>query len=85
VEEVNSVDVLSKMKMDERREQQKRKREQNTLKQDKIDQEAFSEVGKLEKHIPLEVIDFDSQPPFKGGIEKLQVLVRWKHDEDGNY
>lgn len=57
----------------------------NELKQDSVDISAFNEMGTLEKHIPLEIIDFIGQPPFKGDTSQLKVLVRWKYYDKQNY
>jgi hypothetical protein len=35
-----------------------KQREMNELKQDTIDVSVFNEIGTLEKHTPLEIIDF---------------------------
>jgi hypothetical protein len=48
LEKVKSLDILSKEKMDLRVEQKLRERELNTLKQDKVNADDFSEVGKLD-------------------------------------
>lgn len=84
--EVNNMDFLSKDKMDARQEKKKVEREKTEFKPDTANREAaFSDKGKIDKHVPLELVDFVGQPPFKYNTDKLMVLVRWKHDEKGNY
>jgi len=59
-------------------------KDMNTLKQEKVDDSVFNEVGTMEKHIPLEIIDFIGQPPFRGDKD-IKVLVRWKYFDKQNY
>lgn len=85
LDKVNDLRILSKQLMAEVRIQEDNERNMNALRPDKVQAEVFTEDGTLDKHIPLEIVDFVNQPPFKGDTSALQVVVRWKYYDKQNY
>jgi hypothetical protein len=85
LDKVNDLRILSKQLMAEVHIQEDNERNMNELRPDKVQAEVFTEDGTLDKHIPLEIVDFVNQPPFKGDTSGLQVVVRWKYYDKQNY
>ena len=80
--EKKGLNVLQDGWLDGEQNEKEIEKEMKELKHE-TDLNVFSEVGTIDKHLPLEVLQIEGtgKPPFKGDTRNLQVLIRWKFYE----